>query len=115
MGVFAPEAPLCLTTVKRKKFAKKRKEKYFKGKVVIFTVQSSIPYQYSIDLLKKSTVLELENYGEIRACWRHVSKQFCPGAEHFKVKKPVYVRDMKIHLHSTAIMYILLKFPLHCE
>ena len=27
-----------------------------------------------------------------------------PGAEHLKVKKPVYVREMGIHLHSTAIV-----------
>ena len=44
-----------LTAVKREKFAK-RKEKYCKGKVVTFTVQSLILYQYPVDLL---TFLEL--------------------------------------------------------
>ena len=34
-------------------------------------------------------------------------KQFCPGAEHLKVKKQVYVREMGIHLLSTDIIYIL--------
>ena len=30
-----------------------------------------------------------------------------PVAENFKVKKHAYVREMGIHLHSTAIIYIL--------
>ena len=30
-------------------------------------------------------------------------KQFCPGGEHLKVKKRVYVREMGIHLHSVVI------------
>ena len=37
-------------------------------------------------------------------CTRHLSKQFCLGTKHLKVKKPVYVREMGTHLHSTAIM-----------
>ena len=36
-----------------------------------------------------------------------MAKQFCPRAEHLKVKKPVYVIEIGIHLHSTAIKYIL--------
>ena len=39
---------------------------------------------------------------------RHLSEQFCPpGEEHLKVKKPVYVREMGIHLLSAAMLYIL--------
>ena len=30
--------------------------------------------------------------------------QFCPGAEHLKVKKPVYVREIGTRLYSTAII-----------
>ena len=44
-----------LTAVEREKFANKQ-EKYFKGKVFTFTVQSLILYQYPVDLL---TFLEL--------------------------------------------------------
>ena len=40
---------------------------------------------------------------------------FCPGAEHLKVKKPVYVTEMRIHLHSTASYISLLMFPFSCE
>ena len=55
-------------------------------------------------LLKKFWIFENE---QIWTCWRHLSKQFCPGAEHLKVKKRVYLREMGIHLHSTANIYIL--------
>ena len=86
-----------------------KQEKYFKGKVVIFSVQSLILYQYAADL---PTFLELysksSKYLKILTCWRPLSRQFCPGAQHLKIKKPVYVREVKIHLHSTAIMYIVL-------
>ena len=34
----------------KREFGEKQ-EKYFKGKVVTFTVQSLIPYQYPVDLL----------------------------------------------------------------
>ena len=45
-----------------------------------------------------------------------MSKQLCPGAEPLKVKKPVYLREMRIQLHSEAVVYIsLLLFPLDCE
>ena len=43
-------------------------------------------------------------FGLVDAICQIESKQFCPGAEHLKVKKPVYVREMGIHLHSTAIV-----------
>ena len=89
----------------------RNQENYFKEKVVTLTVQSLILYQYLVDwltffetLLKKFWIFE---NGQIWTCWRHLSKQFCPGAEHLKVKKRVYLREMGIHLHSTAIIYIL--------
>ena len=46
---------LASTAIKREKFAKNKK-KYFKGKVVIFTVETLITFQYPVDLL---TFLEL--------------------------------------------------------
>ena len=45
---------LASTAIKREKFAKNKK-KYFKGKVVIFTVET-LTFQYPVDLL---TFLEL--------------------------------------------------------
>ena len=46
-----------------------------------------------------------ENW-QIRPCLRHLSEASLPGCgAHLKVKKPVYVRGMGIHLHSTAILY----------
>ena len=88
-----------------------KQEKYFKGKVVTLTVQSLILYQYPVDILtffelyeKSSKCLKMVKFGR---CGRHLSKQFWPSAEHLKVKKPVYLREIGIHLLSTAIIYIL--------
>ena len=105
---------MTLTAVKREKFANKKKttKKCFKGKVVIFTVPNLILCQYPDDLLTFLTLLRkfqvFEN-GEIRNCWRHLSQQF--SVRHLKVKKSGYVREMRIHLHSTQLnsyyIYIL--------
>ena len=48
--------------------------------------------------------------GGIQTCWHHLSNQFCPGVKHLQVKKPFDVGEMKIHLHSTAIIQILAHF-----
>ena len=72
------------------------------GKVVIFTAQILTLYQYPVDLL---TELKL------KSSWRHLSRQFFPGAEHLKVKKVVYLREMGIYIHSTAVLYI---YPCSC-
>ena len=40
-----------------------------------------------------------------------MSKQVCPGAEHLKVKKPVYVGEMRVNLHSTATDQLLYIYP----
>lgn len=45
----------------------------------------------------------------MRTCWRNLSNQFCTGGEHLKVKKFVYISEMKICLHSATILRILLR------
>ena len=52
----------------------KKQEKYFRGKVVIFTVQTSILYQHPVDLqaflelyLKSSKYLKVEKFGLVGA------------------------------------------------
>ena len=45
--------------------------------------------------------------GKFGLVYAILSKQFCPGAEYLKVKKPVHVREMGIHLHLTGIRYTL--------
>ena len=67
-----------LAAVKQEKFAKKKK-KYSEGKVVTFTVLRLIFFQHPVDLLTFFK-LYFENEG-IWTCWRHLSRQFCPGGK----------------------------------
>ena len=82
----------------------------FKGKVVIFTVQSLILHRpvdlaTSVELyFKSSKYLEMGKFGLVEAM--HLSKQFFPDAEHLKVKKPFYVREMRMHLNTLNSFYV---------
>ena len=64
-------------------------------------------------LFKKFYVFE---NGQIRTCWRHLSKQFCTGAQNLKVKKLVYVPERNANTFTLSSYYdiSLLMFPLHC-
>ena len=90
-----------------------KQEKYFKGKVVTFTVQSLILHQYLVDLLtcwnftkKSSKYLKMGKFGLVDAISQSIPG-FCLGAKYLRVKKPFDVREMRIHLHATAIVYTL--------
>ena len=89
-------------------------EKYFKGKVAIFTDASLILYQYPVDLLNFETLhfilrasYEKFQVGGNTDLLAPFVKAIVSGCEVLKVKIPVYVREMRIHLPSTAIVYII--------
>ena len=48
--------------------------------------------------------------GEFKLVGTICQNNFCPGVKHLQAKKPVDVGEMKIHLHSTAIIQILAHF-----
>ena len=85
-----------------------KQEKNLKGKVATFTVKCLILYQYPVDLL---TFLELYLKNVLKwANWDLLTpfdKAICAVAENLKLKKPVYVREIRMHLHSTPIVYTL--------
>ena len=64
---------------------------------------------------KKRAPGDLLTYLELYCKCSDFLAPFCPGAEHSKVKKPVYVREMRIHLHAAASYISLLMFPFSCE
>ena len=49
----------------------------------------------------------MNQFGLVDPICQTGSNQACTGAEHFKVKKPVHVRELGIDLLSTAIIYTL--------
>ena len=86
-----------------------KQEKYFKGKVYTFTAQTLTLYQYIADLLtflelylKSSKYLKMGTSDLLAPFF----KAILSGCVAYKVKKPVYVREMSIHLYSTAIITV---------